>query len=243
MSISTATSGPARPDRSRSTTAKPQSSCTRTGWPASCQTHFSIGLPAHRRLEAKTILTFNTRPAETAGTAAEHHRGRRRVASSPGNTVRLTFRSLSINIANLLATGDFTSTTQNAAGLRRAERRIFWQGITYRLQNGQVNPDAIGVVVPNATVGIVKIGTTVRGHGGGHMAILGSAPIPAARTSYRQRPSASVQHHRPGGQRDDRVAGHAGRVVTVNVRVGGPSMGMAAGEVRRGKTRSASAVS
>ncbi|MGZ6715887.1 MAG: hypothetical protein ACXVFG_14140, partial [Gaiellaceae bacterium] len=125
----------------------------------------------------ETILTFNTRPVGSANDVHEHITvaGGDVAIDAAANTVQLTFRSLSINIANLLTlSGDFTSTTQNGHQVYAARNvEIFLGQGPYRLANGDVNPDAIGIVITNATVGIVKIGQNYAVYAEGHLAIVG----------------------------------------------------------------------
>jgi hypothetical protein len=101
------------------------------------------------------VNTFNSPVDETLVVA-----GRSIRVNVPGRTFGLDLTNLSISFGGILTlSGDFTTTSDSATGktvygARNVE--LFLGSGPYRLADGSINPDAVGIVITAAAVGIVS---------------------------------------------------------------------------------------
>ena len=125
---------------------------------------FNVSFPG-ADASSETILTVNTRgpPGDVNETITVN--GTPVHLEVAANTFRLDVTHLSINFGDILTlTGDFTVQSGSGAlagatlyGARDVE--LFLGDGPYRLASGDVNPDAIGVLVSGGRVGVVDFGT------------------------------------------------------------------------------------
>ena len=113
---------------------------------------------------SEVILRFNTMAGAVNETVTVG--GSTLRVDVPGNTFQLTFRNVSVEFPPFLSLkGDFTFGSSDTNGNNRPDRfiygaknvELFLGAGPYRLADGSVNPDAIGVLVSGATVGVVKL--------------------------------------------------------------------------------------
>ena len=113
---------------------------------------------------SEVILSFNTMAVEVNETVAVGATSLR-VQAAP-NSFALTLRNATVEFPPYLSlTGDFTFRSTDTNGNSRPDRyfygaagvELFLGSGPYRNADGTVNPDAIGVLVTNATVGVVKL--------------------------------------------------------------------------------------
>ena len=131
---------------------------------------FNVTIPG-AGATAQVVLMVNTRgPPSTPGdTSLDVDQtvtvnGTSIRVNVPANTFRLDLANVSINFGDILTlTGDFTIQSGTGAlagatlyGAQNVE--LFLGDGPYRLANGTVNPDAIGVLVTGGKVGVVDFG-------------------------------------------------------------------------------------
>ena len=108
----------------------------------------------------------HARPTARRQRQPDHHRQRTPVTVNvPGQTFRLFFTQVSVSFGDFLTlNGDFTIENVTTGPLTGAtiyganNVELFIGDGPYRLENGDVNPDAIGLLVTQGKVGVVDFG-------------------------------------------------------------------------------------
>ena len=132
------------------------------GSPASCRATFTVtATGAAFQSQATVILQINTTELDPAAATIVMENGQISF-SIPRKTFAITIRDLDVRIGDFFTLkGDFTTrTVTDALGERviygAANVTIFLGEGPYLLADNTVNPDAVGVVVKGAKVGVVK---------------------------------------------------------------------------------------
>ena len=126
--------------------------------------HFEVELSSLIDAESDVSLGINTTNADVLNETVVVGGQTISIAVNK-QTFALSLRKLAVSFGDFLSlTGDFTYSAQNTDGAGGNDKfiygarnvEIFLGAGPYRLDDGSVNPDAIGILVTNATVGVVK---------------------------------------------------------------------------------------